>query len=77
MSNLEPTAFRGYRFYSNYSFITFSVPGQADWSEEQWDSVAQSDLEDYVTTPEQYNLDDCWEIEDGVETYETYGVVGV
>lgn len=49
-----------YRFVNDYAVITFTVPGMEEWSEEEWDSAAQSDLESYVTTPEQYAMDDCW-----------------
>lgn len=52
-----------YRFVNDYAVITFTVPGMAEWSEEEWDVAAQSDLESYVTTPEQYYMDDCWDKE--------------
>lgn len=53
-----------YRFVNDYAVITFTVPGMEEWSEEEWDTAAQSDLESYVTTPEQYYMDDCWEAKD-------------
>jgi hypothetical protein len=53
-----------YRFINDYAVITFTVPGQSNWSEEEWDSAAQTDLESYVTTPEQYHMDDCFDTED-------------
>jgi hypothetical protein len=53
-----------YRFVSDYSVITFTVPGEADWSDEMWDSAAQSDLEDYVTNPEAYYQDDVFDTEE-------------
>ena len=53
-----------YRFVNDYAVITFTVPGKSSWSEEEWDSAAQSDLESYVTTPEQYHMDDSFDTED-------------
>ena len=53
-----------YRFVNDYAVITFTVPGLAAWSEEEWDSAAESDLASYVTTPEQYALDDCFDTEE-------------
>jgi hypothetical protein len=53
-----------YRFINDYAVITFTVPGQSDWTEEEWDCAAQTDLESYVTTPEQYYMDDTFETED-------------
>lgn len=53
-----------YRFINDYSVITFTVPGRSDWSEEEWDSAADSDLVSYVTNPEQYYMDDCFDTED-------------
>jgi hypothetical protein len=50
-----------YNFMNDYGSLVFTVPGLKSWSEEEWDSAAQSDLESYVTNPEQYYLDDCWE----------------
>ena len=53
-----------YRFVSDYAVIIFTVPGEAHWSDDEWDTAAQTDLESYVTTPEQYYMDDCFETED-------------
>jgi len=59
----NPNKFYTYRFVSNFSVITFTVPGMEDWEEEEWDSAAESDLASYVTEPEAYSMDDCWENE--------------
>ena len=48
-----------YTFVSDYAVITFTVPGEADWTEEMWDTVAETDLKSYVTTPEDYYMEDC------------------
>lgn len=50
-----------YKFVNDYAVIVFTVPGMDDWTEAEWDSAAQDDLESYVTTPEQYSMDDCWD----------------
>lgn len=50
-----------YRYINDYAVITFTVPGDTKWSEEEWDDAGQTDLESYVTTPEQYYLDECWD----------------
>ena len=73
----NPDKFITYRFISDFAIITFNVPGLSEWEEEWWDSVAQTDLASYVTEPEAYWLDDCWEIEDGKEQHETYGKVSL
>lgn len=57
----NPNAYNSYRFISDFAVITFTVPGMADWSEEEWDSAATSDLESYVTEPNAYYMDDSWE----------------
>jgi|688.fasta_scaffold1189987_2 hypothetical protein len=57
----KPDKFMTYQYVSPYSVIQFTVPGMADWSEEQWDSAGQYDLEQYVTEPKQYHLDESWE----------------
>ena len=57
----NPDKFVTYRYVSDYAVITFTVPCMSDWSEEQIDSAAESDLRDYVTNPEDYYLDDCWD----------------
>jgi hypothetical protein len=71
----KPDKFITYRFISDFAIVTFNVPGMAEWDDEQWDSVARTDLASYVTEPEAYWEDDQWEIEDGQEQYETYGKV--
>jgi hypothetical protein len=67
MSNEEwnPTKFYTYRFISDFAVISFTVPGMDTWEEDEWDSAATSDLASYVTEPEAYYLDDCWENETG------------
>jgi len=55
-----------YRFINDYAVITFTVPGEAYWSEDEWDTAALDDLKSYVTTPEQYYMDDCFDTEDFV-----------
>lgn len=57
----NPNKFITYRYVSNYAVITFTVPGMADWSEEMFDSAADSDLRDYVTNPEDYYMDDAFD----------------
>jgi hypothetical protein len=59
----KPDKFMTYRYVSDYAVITFTVPGMADWSEEEWDSAGQNDLESYVTDPQDYYLDEAWENE--------------
>jgi hypothetical protein len=73
----KPNKFITYRFVSDFAIVTFNVPGMAEWDDEQWDSVAQTDLASYVTEPIAYWEDDQWEVEDGVEQYETYGRVSL
>jgi hypothetical protein len=53
--------FYTYRFISDFAIITFSVPGNSEWSEEMWDSAANDDLASYVTEPDAYYLDECWQ----------------
>ena len=57
----NPNKFVTYRFVSDFAVITFSVPGMDDWTEEMFDSAATDDLESYVTEPEAYYMDGCWE----------------
>ena len=57
----NPNKFVTYRFVSDFAVITFSVPGMADWTEEMFDMAATDDLESYVTEPEAYYMDGCWE----------------
>lgn len=57
----KPDKFMIYKYVSDYAVIEFTVPGMADWSEEQWDSAGQNDLESYVFLPHEYDLDDSWE----------------
>ena len=73
----NPDKFITYRFISDFAVITFVVPGMSDWSEEMFDSAANDDLASYVTEPDAYYVDDAWEIEDGLEQYETYGRVSL
>jgi hypothetical protein len=60
----KPDKFMTYQYVSDYSVIQFTVPGIEEWTEEEWDSAGQSDLESYVTEPKQYYLDESWEIND-------------
>ena len=57
----KPNKFMTYEYVSDYSVIKFTVPGMADWSDEEWDSAGQSDLESYVTEPKAYYLNEVWE----------------
>jgi hypothetical protein len=69
----KPNKFVTYRFVSDFAVVTFNVPGMSNWTEEMFDSAAESDLRDYVTEPEAYYMDDCWENELVLEQYEEYG----
>ena len=53
-----------YRFINDYAVIVFTVPGDSEWSEEEWDSAADEDLKSYVTNPEQYYMDDCFDTDE-------------
>jgi hypothetical protein len=53
-----------YRYTSDYSTIEFTVPGYKKWTEDEFDSAAEFDLRCYVTTPDQYSFDDCWDIKE-------------
>lgn len=59
--NWNPNRFLTYRYISDFAVITFVVPGMSDWSEEMFDSAANDDLASYVTEPDAYYMDDCWE----------------
>lgn len=56
----NPDKFVTYRFVSDFAVITFLVPGMSDWSDEQFDSAAETDLAAYVTEPDAYYMDDSW-----------------
>ncbi len=73
----HPNKFITYRFVSDFAVVTFNVPGMSDWTEEMWDMAAEDDLKSYVTEPEAYYLDDCWENELALEQFEEYGVAQV
>jgi len=60
----KPDKFMTYMYVSDYSVIQFTVPGMADWSEEEFDSAGQNDLESYVTNPKDYFLNEVWEKND-------------
>jgi hypothetical protein len=60
---MEHNKIMTYRFVNDYAVIVFTVPGMKEWSEEEWDTAAIDDLVSYVTTPEQYHMDDCWDEE--------------
>lgn len=62
---MEANKMMHYQFVSDYAVIKFTVPGRTEWSEEEWDSAADSDLVSYVHNPEQYYMDDCWELPEG------------
>jgi hypothetical protein len=57
----NPDKFVIYTYVSDFAVIVFTVPGMSDWSEEEWDSAANSDLASYVTEPDAFYMDDCWE----------------
>ena len=59
----NPDKFVTYRFVSDFAVITFVVPGMSDWTDEMFDSAACADRDSYVTEPDAYYLDDCWEQE--------------
>lgn len=50
-----------YQYVSDYATIAFTVPVHSSWSEEECDSASQSDLESYVTSPQDYYLDEVYE----------------
>lgn len=56
----KPNQVMTYRYMSDYATIEFPVLGKSEWTDEEWDSASQFDLESYVSDPEDYNLDDCW-----------------
>lgn len=56
----KPDKFITYRFISDFATIVFTVPGMSDWSDEMFDSAAETDLASYVTEPEAYYMDDAW-----------------
>ena len=56
----KPDKFITYRFISDCATIVFTVPGMSDWSDEMFDSAAETDLASYVTEPEAYYMDDAW-----------------
>ena len=41
--------------------ITFSIVGYAEWTDEQFDSVAHDTLDDLVKDTDEWTLNDCWE----------------
>lgn len=61
MSDWNPDKFMTYQFISDFSVITFTVPGMKDWDEDRFDAAAETDLASYVTEPEAYYMDDSWE----------------
>ncbi len=58
-----PNKVMSYRYKSEYAEIVFNVAGLDTWSEEEFDSASEFDLKCYATDPEDYWLDDTWEIE--------------
>jgi len=68
MSDWNPDKAFAYRFQSDYAEIVFNVFGMQEWSEEEFDSAADSDLASYVADGGDFWLDDCWEVEiDGLD----------
>ena len=49
-----------FEYVSDYAVITFRVEGEDDWTEEQFDSASQFDLECYATNPEDYFLNEVY-----------------
>lgn len=56
----NPNKFVTYRFISDFAVVVFSVPGMEDWTDEMFDSAAETDLASYVTEPDAYYMDDSW-----------------
>ena len=52
-----------YEYVSDYAVITFRVDGEGDWSEDQFDDAAQTDLATYATNPEDYFLNEVYELD--------------
>lgn len=52
-----------YEYVSNYAVITFRVEGEDDWSEEQFDSASESDLSEYVKSPDDFYLNEAYELD--------------
>lgn len=50
-----------YVYASEYCVVTFSVTGEDDWTQEQYDSASEFDLKMYVTNPDNYWLEDVLE----------------
>lgn len=52
-----------YEYVSDYCVVVFRVDGEDDWSEEQFDSAGEFDLADYVKRPEDFHLNDVYELD--------------
>jgi len=52
-----------YEYVSDYAVITFRVDGEDDWTEEQFDSASEFDLSQYATNPEDYYLNEVYELD--------------
>ena len=52
-----------YEYVSNYAVITFRVEGEDDWTEEQFDSAGEFDLSQYASNPEDYYLNEVYELD--------------
>lgn len=52
-----------YEYVSDYCVVTFRVDGEDDWSDEQFDSAGEFDLSDYVKTPEDFYLNEAYELD--------------
>lgn len=61
MDEWKPDKIMTYRYISDYAVITFTVPGMSDWDEDRFDDASMTDLRSYVTDPQDYWFDDCWE----------------
>lgn len=52
-----------FEYVSDYAVISFRVDGEDDWTEEQFDSASQFDLECYATNPEDYFLNEVYPLD--------------
>lgn len=50
-------------YVSDYAVITFRVEGEDDWTEEQFDSAGQFDLECYAANPDDFYLNEVYELD--------------
>ncbi len=52
-----------YEYVSDYCVITFRVDGEDNWTEEQFDSASEFDLSEYAKTPEDFYLNEVYELD--------------